>query len=73
VPSTTRNRRLRKCTLAASAGTLTLAGKAGSDRVLFDGRLTAATRLKRGSYRATVVASDPAGLSAQRTLTFTVQ
>ena len=55
------------------AGTLRLTGKAGTNKVRFQGALTKTKRLKPGKYTVTLVAKDSAGQSSvPRSLSFTV-
>ena len=61
VKPTRRNRTRRRCTRYVKAGTLRINGKAGTNRVRFQGRLTRRKRLALGSYRLTVGATDGAG------------
>jgi hypothetical protein len=58
---TKRNVRKPGCTRIASAGTLRVAGRAGMNRVRFDGRLPASRRLTPGRYTVTFVAADASG------------
>ena len=43
-------------------GTLTFAGHSGTNRVAFQGRISAAKKLKRGRYTLAITATNPAGL-----------
>jgi hypothetical protein len=53
------------------AGTLTRAGRAGRNRVRFQGRLTRRRSLRPGAYRLVVAATDSAGQrSARKTASF---
>jgi len=61
VKPTRRNRTRRRCTRYVKAGTLRFNGKAGTNRVRFQGRLSRRKRLALGSYRLTVGATDSAG------------
>jgi sugar lactone lactonase YvrE len=63
----------RRCTRFLAAGTLSLSGHAGSDRIRFQGRLSRTRRLVPGAYRVTVVARGAGGLaSTPAALTFTI-
>ena len=42
-------------------GAITARGRAGANRLRFQGRLTGTRRLAPGSYRLTLIATDPAG------------
>ena len=51
---------------------LTLAGHAGTDRVRFEGRYSAAKKLKPGRYTLQLTASANGLSSTPRSLTFTI-
>jgi hypothetical protein len=53
-------RKGKKCTIAKALGTLTVAGKAGSNSVSFNGKLKG-KKLPVGSYKVTITAVDAAG------------
>lgn len=61
VAVTRRNRRARRCTRYAAAGTLTLSARAGSRRLRFQGRLSRRRSLIPGAYRLRASARDAAG------------
>ncbi len=61
VKPTRKNRTRRRCTRYVKAGTLRINGKAGANRVKFQGRLSRRKRLALGRYRLTVGATDSAG------------
>src|SRR4051794_20767470 len=68
-----RGSRAKRCTAMRKAGSLTVAGRAGTNAIVFSGRL--GTRaLARGRYRSSATAADPAGnrSAAVVTLKFTV-
>jgi hypothetical protein len=70
----TSNKRLRhrpRCTRYAPVATLTREGHAGTNKIPFTGRIGAKT-LRPGRYRAVFTATDAAGASAPRTITFTL-
>ena len=57
----------------AAAGTLTFAGHSGTNRVAFQGRISAAKKLKPGRYTLAITATNSAGLrSAPKSLSFTI-
>ena len=57
----------------ATAGTLTLAGHSGTNRVAFQGRVSAAKKLKPGRYTLGITATNTAGLtSTPKLLSFTI-
>jgi Tol biopolymer transport system component len=59
--TTRTNRKRRRCTRYVKAGTLQFNGKAGTNRVKFQGRLSRRKRLALGRYRLVVGARDAAG------------
>jgi Bacterial Ig domain/WD40-like Beta Propeller Repeat len=69
-----RNRRNRRCTRFVRAGSFSVNGKAGANRVRFQGRLSRTRRLSPGKYRLTLSARDAAGNRTVRnpTKTFTI-
>lgn len=72
VKQTRRNRRKPRCVRWVKAGTMTRNAVAGDNAIAFSGRLAGRT-FKPGSYRATITATDSAGLrSAPRRLSFRV-
>jgi hypothetical protein len=58
--ATRRNRTRRRCTLHVRVGALSQQGRAGSNALVFAGRI-AGRRVPFGSYRASLVATDEAG------------
>jgi hypothetical protein len=67
------NRQKPSCRLQLPAGTLTLTGHAGIDRIAFQGRITSKKQLAPGRYTVLVRATNAAGqVSASRSLSFTV-
>ena len=69
---THRNRKRRPCKRTVTAGTLFFAGHAGTNKVIFQGRMSRSTRLKPGRYTLIVQASNTAGHSTPVQLTFTI-
>ena len=61
-----------RCTRMVSAGSITLSGHAGLDRVSFAGRLTKARKLPRGSYSVSATASVVGHRATSRALQFTI-
>jgi hypothetical protein len=56
-----------------TVGRLTFTGHSGSNRVAFQGRISAARKLKPGRYTLVITATNSAGVrSAPRSLTFTI-
>ncbi len=62
----------RVCRRTRAVGRLTFAGRAGADIVSFDGWLSRHRRLAKGRYAVTLRASNAAGRSPARRLTFTI-
>jgi len=63
----------RKCTRTIVAGTLSLAGHAGPNKLRFQGLLANGKSLKLGSYNVSLTARDSGGLqSAARSLSFSI-
>ena len=65
VKRTRRNRKRRRCNRFRRVGTLRQQGEAGANSRSFSGRLRGKP-LKRGRYRATIVATDAQGLRSKR-------
>jgi hypothetical protein len=73
VAQTSHNRHRHACNRTSAAGELLLAGAhQGINRVRFEGRLSAARKLKPGRYSMTVTAAAGGLASAARSLTFTI-
>jgi hypothetical protein len=73
VAQTRRNRSKHACKRTVTAGVLTFAAHAGLDKISFQGLLTHATTLPRGTYTLTLQATNPTGQrSAPSRLSFTV-
>jgi hypothetical protein len=72
VARTRSNAGRRACRLTLG-GAVSLSGRAGANRVSFQGRLTSHKRLPLGGYTMTITAVDGAGLSSvARSLRFTI-
>jgi hypothetical protein len=72
-PPSRTNRTKPRCKRTVTAGTLTLAGHAGVNRVRFQGRLSRRKRLTPGTYTLTITATvAPAVASPPTTLRFTI-
>jgi hypothetical protein len=67
-----KNRRRHHCTRTVTAGKLTFAGHAGTNKVFFDGVISKHAKLKPGSYSLHLTASAAGGHSATSTLHFTI-
>jgi hypothetical protein len=72
VAQTKRNRHKPKCSRTTAAGTVSAAGKAGTTRISFGGRVGPGKKLGPGSYVVTITAHTSAGTSTARTLRFTL-
>jgi hypothetical protein len=73
VAQTSKNRHRRACKRSVMAGTLALAGHAGSNKVAFQGRLSSSKKLTPGTYTVTVTATNSRGeRSAAVSLKFTI-
>ncbi len=66
------NAKHKSCKRTVAAGKLSLAAHSGGNRVTFQGRISAAKKLKPGRYAVTLLASNAAGASAPQTLEFTI-
>jgi hypothetical protein len=68
-----RNRNKRRCARTVIAGTLSFTAHAGTNKVRFQGRLSATRRLKRGRYTLIITAVNSASArSAPVSLSFTI-
>jgi hypothetical protein len=72
VAQTKHNKHDHACTRSVSAGSLTLAGHAGTDKITFQGRLSSKHKLASGTYTLTLTATNATGQSRSRTTTFTI-
>jgi PKD repeat protein len=72
VAPTHHNRHAKRCTRTRSAGSLTLNGHSGADKVKFQGRISRHRKLKPGRYTVKVTASNAGGSSAVRSASFKV-
>jgi hypothetical protein len=72
VTQTRGNRRRPRCTRNVAAGTLTLSGHSGTNRIKFQGRLSRTKKLRPGSYTVAVTATASGLKSAARSLSFTI-
>ncbi len=72
-PPNPSNASKRKCTRTITAGTLSLPGHAGLNKLRFQGLLPNGKSLKLGSYNVSLTARDSAGLqSAAQSLSFSI-
>jgi hypothetical protein len=73
VAQTKQNRKRPACNRVLTRGALSIAGQTGPNHVTFDGRLSAARRLKPGRYTLVVTSTDAAGQRSQpRSVSFTI-
>jgi hypothetical protein len=72
VKLTKSNRHKPRCVLVSGAGTLSLAARAGSDQVHFDGAIPHHRTLGAGSYTVAVYATSSSGRTGTSKLSFTV-
>jgi NHL repeat len=67
-----RNAKRRRCTRTVMVATLSSAAHAGLDKLAFQGRVSRGRKLRPGRYTVLVRATNAAGSSATRSLTFTI-
>jgi hypothetical protein len=67
-----RNRKQRKCTRIVTTGAFSFNGHAGTNAVIFQGRLSRHKKLKPGRYTLVITATNSAGRSKPVKLTFTI-
>ena len=73
VPQTSTTRRRKACERTVTAGTLSFPGHGGSNKVTFQGRISRSKRLKPGSYRLAITATNSSGQrSAPEWLSFSI-
>jgi hypothetical protein len=73
VAQTEKDRRKPSCGRTVTAGTLTFTGHSGTNKVAFQGRVSAVTKLEPGSYTLVITATNSAGArSAPQSLSFTI-
>jgi hypothetical protein len=72
VAPTPRNKRQRTCRRTSTAGSLTLPGHAGTNKVSFQGLLSTRNKLAPGAYTALVTAVASGKRSATGELRFTI-
>jgi FG-GAP-like repeat/FG-GAP repeat len=69
---TSKNRRRTRCKRTVTAGALSFAAHAGTNKITFDGRISRSKRLTPGRYTLTIKAANTAGESNAKQLTFTI-
>jgi sugar lactone lactonase YvrE len=67
-----RNAKRRRCARVVTVATLSFAAHAGLDKLAFQGRVSRTRKLRPGRYTMLIRATNVAGSSATRSLTFTV-
>jgi hypothetical protein len=72
VTATRRNRKHRPCKLSRNAGTLTLAGHAGINKVAFYGQISRTKRLAKGSFTVSITATSGGQTTPPATLRFSI-
>ena len=72
VSQTPKNRHQRTCNRSVNRGALSFAGHSGANKVSFQGRLSSSQKLPPGRYTVVLVATNSAGQSATRALSFTI-
>lgn len=72
VPRGIRNRRRAHCRWRVAAGTMSLTAHAGVNTVPFRGRVSGSRRLRPGRYTLVLTATNTAGVSRSRRLTFVI-
>jgi hypothetical protein len=73
VAKTRKNSKRKACKRTATAGLMSFPGHAGTNKVVFQGRVSAAKKLKPGRYTLVITASNSAGQqSAPQQLSFTI-
>jgi hypothetical protein len=69
---TKKNRHKRACKRTTTRGTLTFTGHTGTDKISFQGRISRTQTLKPGSYTLVITATNTAGRSSPKSLSFTI-
>jgi hypothetical protein len=72
VAQTKHNTNLRKCTRTLTAGIVSLNAPSGTNKLVFQGRISPTRKLNPGTYTATFTATNPTGSSTPRPLKFTI-
>ncbi len=66
------NKHHRRCTRTVTAGTLVLPGRAGANKIRFQGRISKHDKLKPGSYTVSLTATSTRQRSQSKSLHFTI-
>ncbi len=73
VAKSRKNAKRKSCKRTVTAGTLSFTGHAGTDNVVFQGRISRSKKLRPGSYTLVITATNTAGQkSGPQTLGFTI-
>ncbi len=74
VAQTKKNRRKHACKRTVTAGTLSFTGHTGTNKVVFQGRVSSSKKLKPGRYTLIITATNSVGAhsAAPTSLTFTI-
>jgi hypothetical protein len=72
VAQTKSNRHKPACKRTLTAGTLSFTGHVGTNKVSFQGRVSRTKKLATGTYTLVITATNSAGKSATKRLTFTI-
>ncbi len=73
VAASAKNRHRRSCKRTVVAGTLSFAGRSGTNKIVFQGRVSHSLKLAPGHYRLLITATNAAGVaSAPASLSFTI-
>ena len=72
VAPTKRNQQKKACTRIVSQGVLSLSGHAGTNKISFQGRLSAAKKLPPGTYTLVLTATSASGRSSPTSISFTI-
>jgi hypothetical protein len=67
-----RNAKGKSCQRTVTEGSLSLTGHAGTNRLVFQGRISSSERLKPGRYLLTTAATNTAGTSTAAALSFQI-
>jgi DNA-binding beta-propeller fold protein YncE len=67
-----RNRKRQSCKRTVTAAVLSFTGHSGTNRVVFQGRVSPTRRLKPGHYALVITAANSGGTSTPRSLSFTI-
>jgi hypothetical protein len=72
VAKTRKNAKRKSCERTVTAGTMSFTGHAGTNRVVFQGRVSSSKKLEPGRYTLVVTATNSTGTSAPASLSFTI-